>query len=164
MGSAGRATTIRMQSCPAARRIDATYQEKQKIKAKNKPFNLFLPAAHPCPTIAHLPLEGDDPHFSVVLPIKCSGFIKTEKQLNKGAEVQLSMTCSYKQFFSYPIRGSTWEDVPHYSSTVATSGYSETKASSIIAKFNHLHLSPVTLQLRWHLLSLLIESQVHFTD
>ena len=47
-----------------------------------------------------------------------------------------------------PVRRPPREDVPHHGPTVATARDSKAKASPVIAKFNHLNLSPVTLKLK----------------
>ena len=48
---------------------------------------------------------------------------------------------------SLPVRRTSREDVPHHGTAVPTAGDSEAEASPVIAKFNHLNLSPVTLKL-----------------
>ena len=47
-----------------------------------------------------------------------------------------------------PVCRSAREDVPHHCSAVATAGDPEPKSRPVIAKFNHLNLSPVTLKLK----------------
>ena len=48
---------------------------------------------------------------------------------------------------THPVRGPPREDVPHHGPTVPTPRDSKAEPGPVIAKFNHLNLSPVTLKL-----------------
>ena len=63
---------------------------------------------------------------------------------------------------SLPVGRPSREDVPHHGPTVPTARDSKAESGPVIAKFNHLNLSPVTLKLkqvrgnRWDLFSILV--------
>ena len=107
---------------------------------------MTAPVVLPCPRVWRLRPAGGGLHFSVVLPAKF--ILHKNPSIIRVQESPLNYWWLAVRGETHPVRSAPREDVPHHGPAVATSRDAETESSSIIAKFNHLHLRPVTLQLK----------------